>query len=79
LPKRECRDVGVVTYWEATKHGIVAGWISITSAVIYAHITAIVDYFLNLVGASRTINTAGHLASRWGILVMSYYKFVEVV
>jgi len=53
--------------------------IAITSGVISAHNTAIVNYFQILVDASRTINTANHLASRWGILIMIYYKFLEVL
>ena len=53
--------------------------VAITSGVISAHNTVIVNYFQKLVDASRTINTADHLASRWGNLIMIYYKFLEVL
>jgi hypothetical protein len=50
-----------------------------TSGVISAHNTAIVNYFQKLVDASRTINTADRLASRWANLIMIYYKFLVVL
>ena len=68
-----------MTYHEATRRLFVTDSVTITSEVISAHNTAIVNYFLKLVDASRTINTADHLASRWGNLIMIYYKFFEVL
>ena len=53
--------------------------VAISSGVKSARNTAIVNYFQILVDASRTINTANHLASRWGNLIMIYYKFLEVL
>ena len=53
-----------MTYCGATERGIEADWTPITTGVISARITAIVYYFLNCVGASRTFNTVGHLPSR---------------
>jgi len=68
-----------VTYHEATRRWIATDSVAITSGVISAHNTAIVNYFQKLVDAPRTINTADHLASRWGNLIMIYYKFLVVL
>jgi len=53
--------------------------VAITSGDMSAHNTVIVNYFKILVDASRTINTADQLVSRWGNLIMIYYKFLEVL
>ena len=68
-----------MTYHEATRRWIVTDSVVITSGVKSAYNTAIVNYFQILVDASRTINSANHLASRWGNLIMIYYKFFEVL
>jgi len=52
--------------------------VAITSGVISASNAAIVNYFQKLIDASRSINTAEHLALRWGNLKMINYKFLEV-